>query len=52
METFCNHYSETPFSWYLYDNFFKKKSVEKKIQKIQKNKDMNKRNDINKSSVE
>jgi hypothetical protein len=47
----CNYYSETSFLFIICIIFFQKKSVKKKEEKLQKNKDKNKINCINRLSV-
>jgi len=45
-------YIEILFPWFLYNNFLKKYKEEKLKNKFQKNKDKNKKNNVNKSSIE
>jgi hypothetical protein len=52
MRQHCNYYSKTSFIFIICIIFFQKKSVKKKEEKLQKNKDKNKINSINKSSIE
>jgi hypothetical protein len=51
MGQYCNYYSETSFPFIICIIFFQKKSVKKKEEKLQKNKDKNKINCINRLSV-